>query len=158
GASQEHKIKPKKFAQTDIDEVILGHSVSGKTPIAYRRDGVPGWETLEGLHERFAADPAGLEGLAHDFATGRTAWTPVNGLFRHRFTGKLLTTSQKWGVVETTPNHSIYDRSGQTFYPEDRHELMAVRGLEDAFAPAPGVEVIDALEGVPGFVRSEACV
>ena len=29
GASQEHKIKPKKFAQTDIDEVILGHSVSG---------------------------------------------------------------------------------------------------------------------------------
>ncbi len=24
GASQEHKIKPKKFAQTDIDEVILG--------------------------------------------------------------------------------------------------------------------------------------
>ncbi len=26
GASQEHKIKPKKFSQTDIDEVILGHT------------------------------------------------------------------------------------------------------------------------------------
>ena len=26
GASQEHKIKPMKFAQTDIDEVILGHT------------------------------------------------------------------------------------------------------------------------------------
>src|SRR6266513_1265058 len=26
GASQEHKIKPKKFAQPDIDEVILGHT------------------------------------------------------------------------------------------------------------------------------------
>src|SRR5216684_4118948 len=25
-ASQEHKIKPKKFAQTDIDEVIIGHT------------------------------------------------------------------------------------------------------------------------------------
>jgi serine protein kinase len=25
-ASQEHKVKPKKFAQTDIDEVILGHT------------------------------------------------------------------------------------------------------------------------------------
>jgi predicted Ser/Thr protein kinase len=25
GASQEHKIKPKKFALTDIDEVIIGH-------------------------------------------------------------------------------------------------------------------------------------
>src|ERR1051326_1041651 len=26
GASQEHKIKPKKFAQTDIDQVIVGHT------------------------------------------------------------------------------------------------------------------------------------
>ena len=26
GASQEHKIKPKKFPQTDIDEVIVGHT------------------------------------------------------------------------------------------------------------------------------------
>jgi serine protein kinase len=26
GASQEHTIKPKKFAQTHIDEVILGHT------------------------------------------------------------------------------------------------------------------------------------
>ncbi|XXZ56128.1 serine protein kinase [Sorangium sp. So ce341] len=26
GASQEHKIKPKKFAQTDVDEVIIGHT------------------------------------------------------------------------------------------------------------------------------------
>ena len=25
-ASQEHKIKPKKFAQTDIDLVIIGHT------------------------------------------------------------------------------------------------------------------------------------
>ncbi len=28
GASQEHKIKPKKFPQTDIDEVIVGHTNS----------------------------------------------------------------------------------------------------------------------------------
>src|SRR5262249_3890236 len=26
GAAQEHKIKPKKFPQTDIDEVIIGHT------------------------------------------------------------------------------------------------------------------------------------
>ena len=52
GASQEHKIKPKKFAQTDIDEVILGHSVTGSTPIPYRWDGVPGWTTLEQLYAR----------------------------------------------------------------------------------------------------------
>ena len=158
GASQEHKIKPKKFAQTDIDEVILGHSVSGPTPIPYRLDGAPGWTTLEKLYERFVEDPSGLEVLAHDFAAGRTCWTPVRGLFRHRFTGNLLTTSQKWGVVETTPNHSIYDRNGEMFYPEERREVMAVRGLADAFAPAPGVEVIDVLEGIAGFVRDRVRV
>ena len=118
GASQEHKIKPKKFAQTDIDTVILGHSVAGETPILYRRDGVPAWATLEKLHERHADDPAGLEVLAHDFAAGRTEWTPVRSLIRHRFAGRMLTTSQKWGVVETTPNHSIYGRDGETFLPD----------------------------------------
>src|SRR6202795_1204805 len=67
GASQEHKIKPKKFAQTDIDEVIIGHSVSGSTPIPYRFNDAPGWTTLEQLHQRFAEDASGLEVLAYDF-------------------------------------------------------------------------------------------
>src|SRR3989440_1676194 len=105
GASQEHKIKPKKFAQTDIDEVILGHSVAGDTPMPYRFDGRAGWTTLAKLHDQFADDPSGLEVLAHDFDTGRTDWTPVRGVFRHPFSGRMLTTSQKWGAVETTPNH-----------------------------------------------------
>ena len=149
GASQEHKIKPKKFAQTDIDEVILGHSVAGDTPIPYRFDGVPGWTTLEKLHERFVEEPSGLEVLAHDFATQRTAWTPVRGLFRHRFTGELLTTSQKWGVVETTPNHSIYDRNGEMFYPTERREVMAVRALDAEFADPTAV--VDLVEGIEEF-------
>src|SRR5205807_5232911 len=110
GASQEHKIKPKKFAQTDIDEVILGHSVAGHTPIPYRFDNAVSWTTMERLYERLVDDPAGLEVLSYDFQGKLTAWTPVRSLFRHRFTGELLTTSQKWGVVETTPNHSIFDR------------------------------------------------
>src|SRR2546427_1996307 len=93
GASQEHKIKPKKFAQTDIDEVILGHSVAGTTPIPYRFAGTPGWATLEELHERFAEDAAGLEVLAYDFQQAQARWTPVKSVFRHPFTGKMLTTS-----------------------------------------------------------------
>src|SRR5260221_1088371 len=89
GASQEHKIKPKKFAQTDIDEVILGHSVAGNTPIPYRFDGTPGWATLEQLHDRFAEGSEGLEALAYDFETKRVACTPVRSVFRHRLTGKM---------------------------------------------------------------------
>ncbi len=46
GASQEHKIKPKKFAQTDIDEVILGHTNSPE----YRK--LQSNEFMEALRDR----------------------------------------------------------------------------------------------------------
>ncbi len=46
GASQEHKIKPKKFAQTDIDKVILGHTNEPE----YRR--LQNNEFMEALRDR----------------------------------------------------------------------------------------------------------
>src|SRR3954468_2378062 len=46
GASQEHKIKPKKFPQTDIDEVILGHTNEAE----YRR--LLNNEFMEALRDR----------------------------------------------------------------------------------------------------------
>ena len=46
GASQEHKIKSKKFAQTDIDEVIIGHTNSPE----YRR--LENNEFMEALKDR----------------------------------------------------------------------------------------------------------
>ena len=158
-ASQEHKIKPKKFAQTDIDEVILGHSVTGSTPIPYRYQGAVGWTTLAGLHERFATDTRGLEVLAYDFDDQTARWTTVKSVFRHRFTGDMLTTSQKWGAVETTPNHSIYSRDGQPFYPEERREVMALRRFDAAWTPPSGaarLDAVDVVADVPGFVREDA--
>ena len=158
GASQEHMIKPKKFAQTYIDEVILGHSVAGDTPIPFRHHGTPGWATMTSLHQRFGQDVTGLEVLAHDFGTGATEWTPVKRVFRHRFTGTMMATSQKWGAVETTPNHSIYGRDGEAFYPADRHEIMAVRKLGGSFVAERPTDAIDVLEGVAGFVRDAVAV
>ena len=46
GASQEHKVKPKKFAQTDIDEVIIGHTNEPE----YRR--LQNNEFMEALRDR----------------------------------------------------------------------------------------------------------
>lgn len=46
GATQEHKIKPKKFPQTDIDEVILGHTNEPE----YRR--LQSNEFMEALRDR----------------------------------------------------------------------------------------------------------
>ncbi|NJO07522.1 MAG: serine/threonine protein kinase, partial [Chloroflexaceae bacterium] len=156
GASQEHKIKSKKFAQTDIDEVIIGHSVAGSTPIPFRLNGQVQWTNLEHLYTRFVENPAGLEVLAYDFARNETQWTPVKSLFRHRFTGDLLTTSQKWGVVETTPNHSIYGRDGEPFYPEDQREIMAVRTTGDTLLPSAPIGTIDISTGIDGLLTSSA--
>ncbi|KGQ23116.2 serine/threonine protein kinase [Thermus filiformis] len=152
-ASQEHKIKSKKFAQTDIDEIILGHSVAGWTPILYRYRGKPGWTTLEGLYARFGERPDGLEVLAYDPGVREARWTRVLGLYRHPFQGELLTSAQKWGVVETTPNHSLYDREGRVFYPEEGREMLAIRRLPVPLAPLP--RVVDVAEGVPGFATEE---
>ncbi len=46
GASQEHRVKPKKFAQTDIDEVIIGHTNEPE----YRR--LQNNEFMEALRDR----------------------------------------------------------------------------------------------------------
>jgi len=46
GATQEHTVKPKKFAQTDIDEVILGHTNSPE----YKR--LQGNELMEAFRDR----------------------------------------------------------------------------------------------------------
>ena len=80
GASQEHKIKPKKFAQTDIDEVILGHSVAGAMPIAYRCDGTPGWTTLEQAATN-ASSPTRLAWKCWPTISppATPTWTPVRG-------------------------------------------------------------------------------
>ena len=48
GASQEHKIKPKKFSQTDIDEVIIGHTNEPE----YRK--LQNNEFMEALRDRTA--------------------------------------------------------------------------------------------------------
>jgi serine protein kinase len=46
GATQEHSIKPKKFSQTDIDEVIIGHTNEAE----YRK--LMGNEFMEALRDR----------------------------------------------------------------------------------------------------------
>jgi serine protein kinase len=110
---------------------------------------------MEELQRRFERRSCeGLEVLAQDFALGRPRWTKVKSIFRHRFSGEMLTTDQKWGAVETTPNHSIYDRGGNEFYPEERREILAARDLSE-FGLGQRLAV-DVVEAIPGFVREEA--
>jgi len=68
----------------------------------------------------------------------------------------MLTTAQKWGAVETTPNHSIVGRDGEPFFPGERREVMAVRSLNSS--ESVSTDVVDVLVGIPGFVREEVAV
>jgi serine protein kinase len=127
GASQEHKIKPKKFAQTDIDEVIIGHSVAGDTIIPYVENENLCFDKIDALHEK---DPSNIKVLALDLDTKLPTWTSIKAVFRHKFTGEMIKSTQKWGIVETTPNHSIYNREFKTFYPAAGEEMLALRKIE----------------------------
>ncbi len=127
--------------------------MAGWTPILYRHRGRLGWTTLEGLYERFGKDPEGLEVLAYDTEGKEVRWTKVLGLYRHPFHGELLTSAQKWGVVETTPNHSLYDREGRVFYPEEGREMLGLRHLPTPLVPPP--RMVDVVEGIPGFAAEE---
>lgn len=128
GVSQEHSIKPKKFSQVVVDELIISHSVAGEEPIIYKKDGRLHWATFEKFYEKFKDKPEGISVLAHNFENNKTNWTPIVEITRHKWTGEMVRTIQKWGVVETTPNHAIYGRDGKLFYPESKQEVMAVRG------------------------------
>ena len=159
GATQERKIKPKKFPQTDIDEVILGHSVSGDEPICWRDISGLHWSTMGQLEERFVnGELTHLEVLAYDFERQQAQWTPVKSVFRHKFSGTMLTTSQKWGVVETTPNHSIYNRQGDVFFPTENldgrnaQEVMALRHPGIPIAPRERTQHIAPFAGIKGLV------
>ena len=127
GASQEHVVKPKKFAHTYIDEVIIGHSVAGDTLVPYLEKGQFHYAPIQSLIDK---SPEDLRVLAVDMQTSKPCWTKIKSVFRHKFSGEMMRSVQKWGVVETTPNHSIYDANYQTFYPEEMHEMLALRQIE----------------------------
>lgn len=162
GASQEQSIKPKKFPQVSIDEAIFAHSVSGHEPVIYRHFGEIGWKTFEQFYSQFGADATGLEVLAFDFENKTVKWEPVIEVTRHKWSGRLVTTDQKWGSVETTPNHSIYNRDGKTFYPDDKNEVMAIRNIpwcqsEELvnIKPLLGDQVVDAEAALKaGFTKN----
>jgi len=56
-------------------------------------------------------------------------WMPINQISRHRYKGKLIKLSQKWGEIEVTPNHSIYDSDFNLTTPTGNPELLGLRNI-----------------------------
>jgi predicted ATP-dependent protease len=54
-------------------------------------------------------------------------WVKLNKIIRHRYKGKMVKLSQKWGQTEATPKHSVYAIDGTLVDAESNPELLAIR-------------------------------
>ncbi|MBM3251659.1 MAG: NAD-dependent epimerase/dehydratase family protein [Candidatus Omnitrophica bacterium] len=56
-------------------------------------------------------------------------WMPVKQISRHKYSRKIIKLSQKWGEIEVTPNHSIYDINYRLTSPLRNPELLSLRNI-----------------------------
>lgn len=123
--AQEKRIKVERFPLIYADILNVAHSVVGDTPIPYRKDGKIGIAFIQDLEKE---NNTNIEVLAAD-AHGQPIWTNVISFHKHQFSGKLIKTVQKNGIVDTTWNHSIIGRDLNPFYPEEKKDILAFRKL-----------------------------
>lgn len=58
-------------------------------------------------------------------------WMPIRAITRHWYKGKIIKLNQKFGIIEATPNHSIYSANLELKNPRDNPELLVVRSIND---------------------------
>jgi serine protein kinase len=93
GASQEHKIKPKKFAQIDIDEVILGHTNEPE----YKK--LQNNEFMEALRDRtIKIDIPYITKLSHEIRIYRKDYNPEKVRGKH-IAPHTLEMAAMWAVL-----------------------------------------------------------
>lgn len=114
GASQERQIKPKKFSQMNIDEVLIGHSVHGDTPIPHEYNGVLDVLPISKLSE---LPTSKIKVFSLNEETREIELTEIKSVFSHAFEGEWVINEQDGEKVTTTPNHSVYNDSYELFYP-----------------------------------------
>jgi serine protein kinase len=114
GASQEHQIKPKKFPQIIIDEVIIAHSVHGDTPIPHEYNGVLDVLPIEKMAD---LNISKLKVFSVNLETKEVELTEIKSVFSHEFKGTWVANEQDGEIVTTTPKHSVYNEDYKTFFP-----------------------------------------
>ncbi len=56
-------------------------------------------------------------------------WMPVRAITRHWYKGKIIKLIQKHGIIEATPNHSIYSSNLELTNPNNNPELLVIREI-----------------------------
>lgn len=57
-------------------------------------------------------------------------WKKIKQISRHMYKGKMINMSQKWGEIDVTPNHSIYNSNMELVKPSENEELLSIRSIK----------------------------
>lgn len=58
-------------------------------------------------------------------------WMPIRAVTRHRYKGEIVRLKQKFGIIEATPNHSVYSSNLELKNPVHNPELLVIRGVNE---------------------------
>lgn len=58
-------------------------------------------------------------------------WMPLRAITRHWYKGKVVRLRQKFGIIEATPNHSIYASNLELTTPLKNPELLVLRNINN---------------------------
>lgn len=56
-------------------------------------------------------------------------WKKIKQISRHKYSGKMINMRQKWGEIDVTPNHCIYNSNMDLVNPGADQELLSVRSI-----------------------------
>ncbi len=138
GASQEHRIKPKKFAQTEIDEVIIGHTNNPE----YQK--LQGNEFMEAFRDRtLKMDIPYITKLSDEIKIYEKSFNAEKVRGKH-VAPHTISTASMWAVLtrlsepkkhklELIQKLRLYDGKAITGYTEDSVREMRKEAMNEGF-------------------------
>ena len=115
-ASQEHKIKPKKFSHVDIDEILLSHSVHPDTVVRIKQNNNIKDIKISKLSE---LDCNNIKVLSYDFDNECVIWEDIVEVHSHNYFGEWYSMMQEGFKIVTTDSHGVYNSKNKLFLPND---------------------------------------
>jgi DNA polymerase elongation subunit (family B) len=123
----------KDFLETNYmgAEVVYGDSVTGRTPILLRKNGIIFIETIENLGDEWVSYPwfkPFQRGNSHKQYSlselevySRTGWSKIKKVIRHLTNKTIYSVLTKGGYVEVTEDHSLLNKNNEIIKAIDCH-------------------------------------
>jgi dTDP-glucose 4,6-dehydratase len=77
---------------------------------------------------------------------GYGQWKKIKQISRHKYNGKMVHMRQKWGEIDVTPNHCIYNSDMDLVNPSPDQELLSIRSIKRSHSERNTVDRFGDLE------------